>query len=157
MSNKYAAVLALHILMIFLDLSFNTAATILYNDNNAQLMIFILQDTAIVLSIIILLITFSSTFVFQAGLISILVKRFSPSIIVSTIYLFLCITLHVTSLRDRWGTTERYIWPISITVIYVIQRITAIIHYFLFKRAVLFISDPRYHYDTQWLRDQVKG
>uniref|UniRef100_A0AC35FQG3 Transmembrane protein 138 n=1 Tax=Panagrolaimus sp. PS1159 TaxID=55785 RepID=A0AC35FQG3_9BILA len=87
-------------------------------------MLFILQDTAIVLSIIILLITFSSTFVFQAGLISILVKRFSQSIIVSTIYLFLSITLHVTSLRDRWGTTERYIWPISITVLYVIQRIS---------------------------------
>lgn len=50
------------------------------------------------MSVIALFITFSSTFVFQAGLISVLLKKFSPAIIISFAYLSLSIALHVVSL-----------------------------------------------------------
>uniref|UniRef100_A0AC34REL2 Transmembrane protein 138 n=1 Tax=Panagrolaimus sp. JU765 TaxID=591449 RepID=A0AC34REL2_9BILA len=156
MSSKYSAVLALHILLICVDLGFNTASTIVFNNNNTQLLLFILQDTAIVMSIIVLLIAFTSTFVFQAGLILILIQKFAAVLVVATIYLILSITLHVVHLRDRWGTSQRYIWPVFVTVLYTLQRLTAILHYFFYKRAALFLSDPRFHYDNEWLREQVR-
>uniref|UniRef100_A0AAF5Q5C1 Transmembrane protein 138 n=1 Tax=Wuchereria bancrofti TaxID=6293 RepID=A0AAF5Q5C1_WUCBA len=53
-----------------------------------------LQDALIVLSIIIILIAFSSTFVFQAGLITLLLKKFASTIILSLIYLALSALLH---------------------------------------------------------------
>lgn len=56
-----------------------------------------LQDTCILMSLIVLVITFSSTFVFQAGLITLLVRKFAATIVISAIYLFLSIALHVYS------------------------------------------------------------
>lgn len=121
MANKYGIVIVLHLSMIVADLCFNTASTILFNDDTAKLMLFILQDTIILMCIIIMLITFSSTYVFQAGLINLLVQQFAPTLIVSFLYLALSITLHVVSLKDRWGS-KSYLWPNYLTVIYVLQR-----------------------------------
>ena len=83
-----------------------------------------------------MLITFSSTFVFQAGLIGILVRKFAGSLLAGFGYFVLSITLHVLSLvrmfvygqymtrflqRDRWDA-KTLEWPIELTIIYVIQR-----------------------------------
>ncbi|KAH7727028.1 hypothetical protein AAVH_05252 [Aphelenchoides avenae] len=143
--------------MIFVDLGFNVATTLLYQRNNTQLLLFILQDTLIVMSIIALFITFSSTFVFQAGLIGVLLKKFSPAIFISFSYLALSIALHVVSLKDRWDSERRYIWPIYITVLYVLQRTGAAIHYFTYKRTVFFLGDPKYHRDSEWLREKIRN
>jgi hypothetical protein len=120
MASKYGIVLVLHLTIIIADLCFNTASTVLFNDNTSQLMIFILQDTLIIMSIVIMLITFSSTFVFQAGLINLLFRQFAPSLLISFTYLALSITLHVVSLKDRWGKSTE--WPHFLTIIYILQR-----------------------------------
>lgn len=59
---------------------------------------FSLQATLIVMGIIITVIMFSSTYVFQAGLISVLWKNFFTTILVMIIYLTLSILLYVFSL-----------------------------------------------------------
>ncbi|KAI6184342.1 hypothetical protein M3Y97_00585900 [Aphelenchoides bicaudatus] len=155
MTSKYGIVIVLHLSMIIADLCFNTASTVLFSDSTAQLMIYILQDTCIILCIIVMLITFSSTFVFQAGLISVLVKQFAPSLIISFIYLALSITLHVISLKDRWEV-KKYVWPTYLTIIYVLQRIVALPYYFLYKRTSFLLSDPKYHSDSDWLREKIR-
>lgn len=53
-----------------------------------------MQDALIVLSIIVTIIAFTSTLVFQAGLIVLLLSKFASTIILSLIYLALSILLH---------------------------------------------------------------
>ncbi|KAI1708520.1 transmembrane protein domain-containing protein [Ditylenchus destructor] len=153
--SKYSFVLALHLFILLLDMGFNTASTILFQQNTVQLLLFILQDTLVVMAIIVMIIMFSSTFVFQAGLIPVLLKKFSATIFICLAYLFISIAYHVFSLKERWGSNT-YIWPTYITVLYVLQRTAAIFYYFLYKRTILLISEPKLHYDSDWLREKVR-
>uniref|UniRef100_A0A183I632 Transmembrane protein 138 n=1 Tax=Onchocerca flexuosa TaxID=387005 RepID=A0A183I632_9BILA len=61
-----------------------------------------LQDTLIVLSIIVILIAFSSTFVFQAGLITLLLSKFASTIILSSVYLALSILYHFYDMQQYY-------------------------------------------------------
>ncbi|KAL3077324.1 hypothetical protein niasHS_013313 [Heterodera schachtii] len=128
------------------DLCFNAASVLLFPDNDIQLTHFLLQDTVLVLSIIGLAIRFSSTFVFQAGLIGHLLRRFSVSIIFSLLYLVLSISLHIFSLREKWGKKSyHYASPLFVAVLFMFQRTISMLHYFLYKRTILMLSEPKYH------------
>jgi len=59
---------------------------------------FRIQDTCTVMALIIMFLTFFATFVFQAGLISLLIGRFQASIVSTSLYLLLSIIYHVWSL-----------------------------------------------------------
>ncbi|CAD5212231.1 unnamed protein product [Bursaphelenchus okinawaensis] len=122
MTSKYNQVMPLHMTIIAADMFFNLAATAAYDKNTAQLMIFILQDILLVMGVVILLITFSSTFVFRAGLMEVLAKEFWFTFLVSILYLVSCIALHVISLKDRWSV-ENYFWPGYLHAIYLTQRL----------------------------------
>ncbi|EJW83195.1 hypothetical protein WUBG_05893 [Wuchereria bancrofti] len=110
MANKYGILLLVQICMMLLDLTFNILDILITTDNTVQLMLHLLQDALIVLSIIIILIAFSSTFVFQAGLITLLLKKFASTIILSLIYLALSALLHFYDMRQRWTTTYQNKW-----------------------------------------------
>lgn len=53
-----------------------------------------MQDTAILLNLIIILLMLSSTFVFQVGLVAILLKRFRALLMLSALYLTFSVILH---------------------------------------------------------------
>ena len=61
-----------------------------------------IQDVCLVFSLIIVFLSFFSTYVFQAGLVGLLVSRYKVPIMVSIAYLGLSIAYHVTSLNSRW-------------------------------------------------------
>uniref|UniRef100_A0A0M3IQJ4 Transmembrane protein 138 n=1 Tax=Ascaris lumbricoides TaxID=6252 RepID=A0A0M3IQJ4_ASCLU len=124
MTNKYGTILILQMAMLLLDLVFNTAATVFNNDDTLQLMIFILQDATIIMCIIVMVIAFSSTFVFQAGLISLLLMKFSPAIILSLLYLLLSILLHCFTLRQRWYYSEENRWTYPLMAMFITQRLS---------------------------------
>ncbi|KAK6103039.1 Transmembrane protein 138 family protein [Brugia pahangi] len=142
--------------MLLLDLTFNILDILLKTDNTIQLMLHLLQDALIVLSIIIILIAFSSTFVFQAGLITLLLKKFASTIILSLIYLLLSVLLHFYDMRQRWTTTNQSKWSLTFFILYILQRITAILYYFTYKRTILLLSNPKYHHDSEWIREQIR-
>ncbi|CAJ0952573.1 unnamed protein product, partial [Mesorhabditis belari] len=149
--------IALQLGMIFADLIFNLADVLLYADNMILLMIYILQGTNLVLCIIVLVISFSSTFVFQAGLISLLLKEFSPTLLVSVLYLIASIALHVFTLGARWRAPDYIPWTSEwLTGLYTLQRIMAIIFYAYYKRTAFLLTDPRLHSDNKWLRNQIR-
>ncbi|VDN92787.1 unnamed protein product [Brugia pahangi] len=156
MANKYGILLLVQICMLLLDLTFNILDILLKTDNTIQLMLHLLQDALIVLSIIIILIAFSSTFVFQAGLITLLLKKFASTIILSLIYLLLSVLLHFYDMRQRWTTTNQSKWSLTFFILYILQRITAILYYFTFKRTILLLSNPKYHHDSEWIREQIR-
>ncbi|KAL7077569.1 hypothetical protein ACQ4LE_003443 [Meloidogyne hapla] len=148
------------LLALPLDLLFNAANSLLYHDSNVQLMLILLQDTLQVLAILGLAIRFSSTFVFQAGLIGHLLRRFSASIIVAFLYLALSIIYHFFSLKENWLSKENknkeYIgWQKSTTFLFLLQRTVAIFYYFFYKRTVLMLSDSKYHSESEWLLRKI--
>ncbi|TMS35532.1 hypothetical protein L596_002916 [Steinernema carpocapsae] len=142
--------------MMILDVGFNTAAIVLSRYHSILLMLYILQDTNILMALIVMLISFSSTFIFQAGLISLLLKRFTPSIIVSLLYLIFTVAFHIISLRGDETLRNTNVWNIGVMVLNVLQKLSGILFYFFYKRTCLLLSDPRYHHDSAWLRSKIQ-
>jgi hypothetical protein len=70
------------------------------------------------MGLIVLAISLASTFVFQAGLIGLLMRRFAATVAVALLYPVLSICLHVfslvfcTNLRNKWKT-EHYLKKIK--------------------------------------------
>ncbi|KIH54067.1 hypothetical protein ANCDUO_15788 [Ancylostoma duodenale] len=88
-----------------------------------QSLFFSLQDTLILVSVIVLVIAFSSTFVFQAGLIFLLVRRYSYALISALIYLGFSIGLHYTSMNIRWeNAVSSIFYNPYILVLYTAQK-----------------------------------
>ena len=56
---------------------------------------FRIQDVCIIFSVIVVFLLFFNTFIFQAGLVNILINKFKMPIIVTFIYFGLCVGLHV--------------------------------------------------------------
>ena len=59
-----------------------------------------MQDVSTLMALIILLLSFASTYVFQAGLIFTLIRRFAATIVIALLYLIASVVYHATSLVD---------------------------------------------------------
>ncbi|KAK6042970.1 hypothetical protein COOONC_19524 [Cooperia oncophora] len=155
-NSKYPLLLGAQIGMLVTDVAFNAAAVLLFGNSIVLLMMYILQDTLILLSVIVLVIAFSSTFV-SAGLIFLLFRRFASTLIAAFVYLGLSITLHCVTLNNRWerSTTSIFFTP-PILVLYIAHKCCAVVHYAMYKRAVLLLVDPKYHGDSEWLRSKIR-
>uniref|UniRef100_A0A8R1TKH7 Transmembrane protein 138 n=1 Tax=Onchocerca volvulus TaxID=6282 RepID=A0A8R1TKH7_ONCVO len=124
MANKYGTLLMIQIGMISLDFIFNILNVLITANDAVQLMLHLLQDTLIVLSIIVIIIAFSSTFVFQAGLITVLLSKFATTIIFSSIYLALSILFHFYDMRHRWSVVvDHSKWSRISFMLFILQRI----------------------------------
>ncbi|CEF62049.1 Transmembrane protein 138 [Strongyloides ratti] len=119
-------------------------------------MLFIIQNVCTVMGIIVLVISFVSTFIFQAGLIKYLIVKFKNVIIISIIYLAVSITTHTITLRSRWYNKEKFIWSYELLSLYVIHRTVAIFYYYSYKKAALILGDPKFYNDNSWLRDKIR-
>ncbi|KAJ1347028.1 hypothetical protein KIN20_001966 [Parelaphostrongylus tenuis] len=157
MGSKYPLSLGVQIGMLLADLTFNVASVLMFRNQTVLLMMYILQDTLILLSVVVLVIAFSSTFVFQAGLIFLLFRRFAPTLISALIYLGFTITFHYVSLNIRWDNpmASIYFTP-YILILYVAQKYCSVIHYAMYKRGTLLLVDPKYHGDSEWLRSKIR-
>jgi hypothetical protein len=116
-------VLFVQLFMLFVDAAINTAAPLLYTYNTVLLMLYVyvraralpnswqcrLQNVATLMALIIMLLTFFSTYVFQAGLIGTLVRRFQATIYIALLYLAISIVYHATSLVRRIVCARRVV------------------------------------------------
>ncbi|KAL1239233.1 Transmembrane protein [Trichinella pseudospiralis] len=139
-----AQILSLQVLLLMLDLCFNIATPLFFWSNTAQLMLFAIQDTCIVMALIILFLTIFTTHVFQAGLIMVLFKRFQYTVWAWLIYLVLSLTFHICSLQYRNGREYEISFGPGLVAVYTIHRLCAVIYYHLYKRSALIITDPKY-------------
>ncbi|EYB95278.1 hypothetical protein Y032_0162g3442 [Ancylostoma ceylanicum] len=157
MASKYPLLLGVQVLMLVVDIAFNAAAVLLFGNSIVLLMMYILQDTLILVSVIVLVIAFSSTFVFQAGLIFLLVRRFSYALVSALIYLGVSIGLHYTSLNIRWeNAISSIFFNPYILILYTAHKFCAVVYYSTYKRAALLLADPKFHGDSEWLRAKIR-
>ncbi|XP_007497676.2 transmembrane protein 138 isoform X1 [Monodelphis domestica] len=94
-TSNYSLVLSLQLVLLLYDLLVNAFSELLRSAPVVQLVLFIIQDIAILFNVIIIFLMFFNTFVFQAGLINLLFRKFKGTIILTAFYLSLSIPLHV--------------------------------------------------------------
>ena len=76
----------------------------------------------LVFSLIIVFLSFFSTYVFQAGLVGLLVSRYKVPIIISVLYLGLSIAYHVVSLNTRWYEPQSFWWTDQLLALFILHR-----------------------------------
>ncbi|XP_030055372.1 transmembrane protein 138 [Microcaecilia unicolor] len=153
-SSNYSLVLSLQFLLLIYDLFVNSFSELLRMAPVIQLVLFIIQDIAILFNVIILFLMFFNTFVFQAGLVSLLFHKFKGTIILSAVYLALSIAFHIWVMNLRWKSNSLFIWTDGLLTLFVFQRLVAVLYYYFYKRTAVCLGDPRFYEDSLWLRKE---
>uniref|UniRef100_A0A674PNA4 Transmembrane protein 138 n=1 Tax=Takifugu rubripes TaxID=31033 RepID=A0A674PNA4_TAKRU len=153
MQQNYSVVLLIQLSLLLFDLFVNSFSELLMAEPAIQLILFIIQDTAILLNLIIILLMLSSTFVFQVGLVAILLERFRALLMLSALYLTFSVILHSWLVNLRLFDTTRFIWTDGLQVMFVLQRTASVLYYYWYKRTSEYLGDPRLYEDSPWLRE----
>ncbi|XP_021008093.1 transmembrane protein 138 [Mus caroli] len=151
-TGNYSLVLSLQFLLLSYDLFVNSFSELLRMAPVIQLVLFIIQDIAILFNIIIIFLMFFNTFVFQAGLVNLLFHKFKGTIILTSVYLALSISLHVWVMNVRWKNSIR--WTNGLQTLFVFQRLAAVLYCYFYKRTAVRLGDPRFYQDSLWLRKE---
>ncbi|KAF3686701.1 Transmembrane protein 138 [Channa argus] len=101
---------------------------------------------------IVLLMLFN-TYVFQVGLVAILLERFRALLMLSTLYLTFSIILHSWLMNLRWLNTNTFIWTDGVQVLFVFHRTVSVLYYYFYKRTSECLGDPRLYEDSPWLQE----
>ncbi|KAM6979536.1 transmembrane protein 138-like [Aplochiton taeniatus] len=152
-TNNYSLVLLIQLSLLTFDLFVNSFSELLRTEPVVQLVLFIIQDISILFNLIIILLMLFNTYVFQVGLVSLLIERFRTLLLLCVIYLTFSITLHSWIMNLRWLNTNRFIWTDGLQVLFVFQRTASVLYYYFYKRTTEYLGDPRLYEDSPWLRE----
>uniref|UniRef100_A0A8C7X4S3 Transmembrane protein 138 n=1 Tax=Oryzias sinensis TaxID=183150 RepID=A0A8C7X4S3_9TELE len=152
-TSNYSLVLFIQLTLLSFDLFVNSFSELLRNEPAVQLVLFIIQDISILFNMIIVLLMLFNTYVFQVGLVAILLERFRALILLSALYLTFSIILHSWLMNLRWLNMNVFIWTDGLQVLFVLQRSASVLYYYLYKRTSEYLGDPRLYEDSMWLRD----
>ncbi len=152
----YSVILILQLLHLAGDLLCNAATIILATKNPVILLvIFLIQDISLILAAVLIFLIFFNTYAFKAGLLSLLVCKFMATLSASLFYFVLTLSYQVWSLNLQWGHPNTYIWSGGLQAVYVLQKLFAVVYYFLYKRAALRLGNYKYYEDSNWLRKHL--
>ncbi|XP_029812715.1 transmembrane protein 138 isoform X2 [Suricata suricatta] len=124
-TSNYSLVLSLQFLLLSYDLFVNSFSELLRKAPVIQLVLFIIQDIAILFNIIIIFLMFFNTFVFQAGLVNLLFHKFKGTIVLTAVYFALSISFHVWVMNLRWQNSNRFVWTDGLHTLFVFQRLAS--------------------------------
>ncbi|XP_044281636.1 transmembrane protein 138 isoform X1 [Varanus komodoensis] len=122
-TSNYSLVLSLQFLLLFYDLFVNSFSELLRMAPVIQLVLFIIQDIAILFNVIIIFLMFFNTFIFQAGLVNLLFHKFKGTIVLSAAYLALSISFHIWVMNLRWKNSHYFVWTDGLQALFVFQRL----------------------------------
>ncbi|KAH8874294.1 Transmembrane protein 138 [Schistosoma japonicum] len=120
---RYQIVLLVHYILILYDLFANSFSELFSHVNVNLSVIYVLQDLCILFCILIFCLLLSSTFVFQAGFINMLLSQFKDVILVTVCYLILSVSLHCWAAISRWNTPFEIPSSIGYHILFAFQRI----------------------------------
>ncbi|KAI4824962.1 hypothetical protein KUCAC02_020672 [Chaenocephalus aceratus] len=152
-TGNFSLVLLIQLTLLAYDLFVNSFSELLRGAPVIQLVLFIMQDIAILFNVIIILLMLFNTYVFQVGLVSLLLERFRALLIISALYLTLTVCFHCWVLNLRWFQSNRFIWTDGLQALFVFQRTAAVLYYYFYKRTAECMGDPRLYEDSLWLRN----
>uniref|UniRef100_A0A8D3C154 Transmembrane protein 138 n=1 Tax=Scophthalmus maximus TaxID=52904 RepID=A0A8D3C154_SCOMX len=121
-TSNYSLVLLIQLSLLSFDLFVNSFGELLRTEPAVQLVLFVIQDIATLFNLIIILLMLFNTYVFQVGLVAVLLERFRSLLMLSALYLTFSIILHSWLMNLRWLNTNRFIWTDGLQVLFVFQR-----------------------------------
>ncbi|XP_018015789.1 transmembrane protein 138 [Hyalella azteca] len=133
------------VVMLCLDLCFNSTVLLFSHSTLISLVIYIIQDVCLIFSIILISVATFSTSLLKMGLLKEAVRRVRWSALGMLSYLALSIGFHTVSLQQQWHEGDTYVWSDPMLAFFSIQRIAGGIHYYLFKRALFRLSDDKFY------------
>ncbi|XP_041970327.1 transmembrane protein 138-like [Aricia agestis] len=151
---RYTFCLISQLIFMFCDLIFN-CVSLFPRSRDGLLVLFIFQDLFLILSLTTLLMTLFSTYLFQAGLVEVLIRKFRAAGSVILAYIVVNMVLHAVWLLEKWAQPESVSTPMLI-VLFSLQRCLSPWYYFFYKRAALRVSDPRFYEDIDWINQQMQ-
>ncbi|KAK4468394.1 hypothetical protein MN116_000198, partial [Schistosoma mekongi] len=154
---RYQIVLLVHYILILYDLFANSFSELFSHVNVNLSVIYVLQDLCILFCILIFCLLLSSTFVFQAGFINLLLSQFKDVILVTICYLILSISLHCWAAISRWNTPYEIPSSIGYHILFAFHRIWSVLYYFFYRRTIYRLGDYRYYEDCEWIKDQFNS
>uniref|UniRef100_A0A2A4K8I9 Transmembrane protein 138 n=1 Tax=Heliothis virescens TaxID=7102 RepID=A0A2A4K8I9_HELVI len=117
---RYTFCLFFQLIFMLCDLLFN-CVSLFPRSRDGLLVLFIFQDLFLVLSITTMLMTFFSTYLFQAGLVEVLARKFRAAGAVCAAYVLASVALHAAWLLDKWAEPESVSTPLLICL-FTLQR-----------------------------------
>ncbi|ELU18754.1 hypothetical protein CAPTEDRAFT_147200 [Capitella teleta] len=154
--SRYMPILYIQYLLLFIDLFLNAFSSLLNFQDVVLLVLFVIQDVCILFAVIIIFLLFFNTYIFQAGLVTILINKFKMPIFVVFVYFALSVALHVWGMTLLWGDPKAFIWNSGYHTLFVCQRVGAVFYYFFYKRTALRLGDPRFYQDSDWIRREFE-
>lgn len=155
--ERYRPILYLQYLLLLIDLFMNSFIELMRFENVILLVLFVIQDVCIIFAVIVVFLLFFNTFIFQAGLVNILINKFKMVIGVTFLYFGLNVGLHIWEMTQRWDAPNTYIWDTpGFLPLFVVQRTGAVFYYYFYKRTALKLGDPRFYQDSVWIRKEFE-
>lgn len=155
--ERYRPILFIQYLLLIADLFMNSFIEMLRFENVILLVLYVIQDVCILFAVIVVFLLFFNTYIFQAGLVNILIEKFKVAIGITFIYFGLNVGLHVWEMTLRWDDPNQYIWETpGFIPLFVIQRTGAVLYYYFYKRTALQLGDPRFYQDSEWIRKEFE-
>ncbi|CAK8694238.1 transmembrane protein 138-like [Clavelina lepadiformis] len=153
---NYFLILSLQVMLLVYDIIINALVDFINPANVIQLVLFILQDICLVFQLIVLFLELFNTTMSQAGFITVMIRKFRVTILVTIAYLGICIALHVWTLTLRWDDTSFFLWGIpGYSVFYIIQRGWSPFYYYYYKRTALRLGDSKFYGSLDGLRNRM--
>ncbi|XP_050432276.1 transmembrane protein 138 isoform X2 [Adelges cooleyi] len=151
---RYTVVLVLQLVLLAVDLLFNTFIHRFLGNTGISILLFILQDIGQLVAFAVLLITFFQTNIFQAGFIVLLFNEFRSTIITGVVYFILTLFVQAWTLTNRFKGQVYFFWPDGLYIFFVLHKFISCLHYYLYKRTALNISDPKFYTDD-WINNRI--
>lgn len=154
LNPRYSVVLILQLLLLAVDVFCNAFLIVASRIQPLLVIVVIIQDIALVFSLVFLLLAFFNTIVFKAGLLSLLFRKFSATIFIGALYFILTIVYHVWFVAVHWNQGHKYNWTELLQAVYVLHKVVAVVYYYMYKRAALRLGDSQFYEDSPLLRER---
>ncbi|XP_077862338.1 transmembrane protein 138-like [Saccoglossus kowalevskii] len=145
--GNYRIILYLQLFLLFVDLFVNSFSELMRISHVTLLVLFVIQDICIIFAAIVLFLMFFNTYVFQAGLVGLLIGKFKLAILMVFIYFMLCIGLHIWTMLC---------YKFHCNLYFLTFYLGAVFYYYYYKRTAYRLGDPRFYRDSVWLRKQFE-
>ena len=148
--------LILQLILIASDILCNSITVALVRNDTVLLIVYLIQDIALLFGLVFVFIVFFNTTVFKAGLLVLLVRKFSGTILVSIVYMAATFGFHIWNLSIRWQRSSEYVWSDGLQALYVFQKLLAVFYYYFNKRFAFKLCDAKYYESLEWMRRHLE-
>lgn len=156
-STQYGCMVVVQYSLLFVDIVINSFSLLsAVHSLVVVLVISVLQDVVILSLLMTLLLGFFNTFAFTVGLLRVIVWKFKWTLFIGVLYLIFTILFQSLLFSFHWNRNLVITyWAAPVQVLYTIHKLSALLFYFTYKKAIYRLSDIKLYSNSDWLKTQM--